>query len=125
MTGGIFTANEAVGKRSPPMRALRLRHEHLARVGVVNGDVSTVHLEDFPWHIDELVPGAATMVESLLDKITCRRGGPYVFKIRGGFHVLRMMARPCRELAEAHGAQLATERLLRDRNPKLFKDPLR
>jgi hypothetical protein len=35
------------------------------------------------------------------------------------------MARPCRELAEAHGAQLATERLFGDRNSKLFKDPLR
>jgi hypothetical protein len=28
------STNEAVGKRSPPMRAIRLRREHLARVGV-------------------------------------------------------------------------------------------
>ena len=33
------------------------------------------------------------------------------------------MARPGRELAEAHGAQLAAHRLLRDRESELLKDP--
>ena len=33
------------------------------------------------------------------------------------------MARPGRELAQAHGAQLAAHRLLRDRESELLKDP--
>ena len=39
------STDEAVGKRSPPMRTIRLCREYLARVGEVNGDVSTVHLK--------------------------------------------------------------------------------
>ena len=33
------------------------------------------------------------------------------------------MARPCRELAIAHGAQLPAERLLGDRDAELLEDP--
>jgi hypothetical protein len=47
------------------------------------------------------------------------------FKSRGRFLVLRMMARPCRELAKSHAPQLAAERLLGDRDAELFEEPLR
>jgi hypothetical protein len=35
------------------------------------------------------------------------------------------MARPCRELAVAHGAQFPTERLLGDRDAEFFEDCVR
>ena len=35
-----------------------------------------------------------------------------------------VMARPCEELAIAHGAQLPAERLLGDRDAELLEDPL-
>ena len=47
------------------------------------------------------------------------------FKILDRARGLRVMARPCRELAVAHGAQFPTERLLGDRDAEFFEDPLR
>ena len=48
-----------------------------------------------------------------------------VFERRDGFRLLRMMTRPRRELAKAHVPQFAAERLLGDRDPELFEQPLR
>jgi hypothetical protein len=47
------------------------------------------------------------------------------FKRLDGVLVLRMVAWPSRQLAEAHRAQLPAQRLLRDRQAKLVPDPLR
>jgi hypothetical protein len=52
------STDEAVGKRSPPMRAICLRREYLARVGVVDGDVSTVHLEGSGFPLGDLIQTA-------------------------------------------------------------------
>src|SRR6516165_10695193 len=46
------------------------------------------------------------------------------FKILDRARGLRVMARPCGELAIAHGAQLPAERLLGDRDAELLEDPL-
>src|ERR1700724_4318489 len=49
------STNEAVGKRSPSMRTIRLRGEYLARVGAVNGDISTVHFEDSGFPLGDFI----------------------------------------------------------------------
>src|SRR6266851_5226374 len=55
-------------------------------------------------------------------EISCGRGGPYVFERHQG--VLGVVPRPCRQLAQAEGAQFAAERLLADRNTEFLPDPL-
>src|SRR4029077_1102480 len=67
--------------------------------------------------------------------LSCRSRAPSLARVRAGawgsfFKILdrarglRVMARPCRELAVAHGAQLPAERLLGDRDAELLEDPL-
>jgi hypothetical protein len=62
-------------------------------------------------------------VDRLRDCLQAR--GKSFFKILDRAPGLRVMARPCRELAVAHRAQFPTERLLGDRDAEFFEDPLR
>ena len=56
--------------------------------------------------------------------MSATRGGTF-FKRLDGVLVLRMMARPGGELAEAHRAQLPAQGLFGDRDAELVPDPLR
>ena len=59
-----------------------------------------------------------------LDKASCERGGPYVFKVLNCAFRLSVMARASRELAITHLAQHAAQRLLGDDDAEFLENPL-
>jgi hypothetical protein len=59
-----------------------------------------------------LRPDTLSQTDQAKSQNRLQTGRAIRFKSRGGFPVLRMMTRPRRELAKAHGAQFAAQRLL-------------